>query len=225
VAQTLPEAMHSARVTRSWAASDTLRGLAFVAEEVQRRHHHPGQYLRVRLGGEDNPYALASEPGAAALELLFKTETELTGAMAALAVGDTIQVGVPQGKGFPVENDAGRDLILCAAGTGIAPLRAVVRTILPVRARYGVVTLYYGQRTRAHFAYVEEMDDWRAAGIAVHLVASDASGGRVQDAVAANPPATAHAVAYVCGMKPMIADLSKVFTALGLPRERILLNF
>jgi len=215
--------MHSARVTRSWGASDLLRGLAFVADEVQRRHHHPGQYLRVRLAGEDNPYALASEPGAPALELLFKQETELTAAMATLAAGDTIQVGVPQGKGFPVENDAGRDLILCAAGTGIAPLRAVVRTILPVRARYGEVTMYYGQRTRSHFAYLDEMDAWRAAGITVHLVASDA-GLRVQDAVAANPPATAHAVAYVCGMKSMIADLNKVFSALGLPRERILLN-
>jgi NAD(P)H-flavin reductase len=216
--------MHPARVTRSWAASDTLFGLAFVAEDVQRRHHHPGQYLRVRIAGADNPYALASAPRAAELELLFKQETDLTAAMAALAPGATILVGVPEGKGFPVEKDAGRDLILCAAGTGIAPLRAVIRTILPVRASYGAVTLYYGQRTRAHFAYLDEMDDWRAAGIDVHLVASD-GGGRIQDAVAAAPPETAHAVAYLCGMKAMIADLNQLFAQLGLPKERILLNF
>jgi NAD(P)H-flavin reductase len=223
VPKTASEAMQPARVTRAWAASDTLRGLAFVAEEVQRRHHHPGQYLRVRLGGDDNPYALASAPRDAELELLFKTETELTLAMAQLAPGDEILVGPPEGKGFPVEKDAGRDLILCAAGTGIAPLRAVVRTILPVRARYGAVTLFYGQRTRAHFAYTDEMDGWRAAGVTVHLVASD-GGGRVQDAVAAHPPATQHAVAYVCGMKAMIADLKRVFDGLGLPKERVLLN-
>src|SRR5262249_53628239 len=146
LAQPLSETDHLARVTRSWAASDTLRGLAFVADEVQRRHRHPGQYLRARLGAEDNPYALASAPRAAELELLFKEESEkLTAQMAALAAGDTIFVGIPEGKGFPVEKDEGRDLILCAAGTGIAPLRAVIRTILPVRSRYGAITLYYGQ--------------------------------------------------------------------------------
>jgi NAD(P)H-flavin reductase len=212
-------------VTRSWSASDTLRGLAFVAADVQRRHHHPGQYLRVRVGDEDNPYALASAPRDPELELLFKTETELTEAMAQLRTGDEILVGPPEGKGFPVEKDSGRDLILCAAGTGIAPLRAVLRTILPVRARYGAVTLYYGQRTRAHFAYTDEMDGWRAAGVTVHLVATDAGSGRIQDAVAAHPPATPHAVAYVCGMKAMIADLKRIFDGMGLPKERVLLNF
>lgn len=219
----MPGAMHAARVVRAWAETKLLHGLAVVAEEVSRHHRCPGQYLRVRLGAAEKPYALASEPGAPALELLFKTDTDLTAAMARLVPGDVIFVGLPQGAGFPVLEHVGQDLILCAAGTGIAPLRAVVRTLLPIRARFGKILLFYGQRAASHFAYAEEHDAWRAAGIELHLVASEA-GKRLQEAVRAHQPDTRQACAYLCGMKPMVTDVARILGDLGLPRERVFVN-
>jgi NAD(P)H-flavin reductase len=206
-----------------------LRGLAFDAGELEARHTRPGQYVKI----VDKPYALASEPGAAEMELLFKNENERTDAMAALVPGDEIVVAAPQGRGFPIEEHEGRDVILCAAGSGIAPLRAVVRTILPRRPRYGAVTLFYGQRHDTHFAYVGEHDAWRAAGVDVVLVVSDASAqargayerGRVQDVVAAHAPRTENAVAYLAGMKGMIAAMHAALAALKLPEARIFLNY
>lgn len=215
----------AARVTRAWLESDTLRGLAFVQPDVAARHRAPGQYLRVRIGDEENPYALASEPGAAELELLFKVETVLTAAMSCLVAGDEMLVGAPTGDGFPLGSHEGRDFILVAAGTGIAPLRAVVHGILAARARYGKVTLFYGHRTMAHFAYVEEWDGWRAAGIEVVPVVSGDLGRRVQDTVSAHRPACDNAVAYLAGMKGMIADVRQVLAELGLGEERVFLNY
>jgi NAD(P)H-flavin reductase len=215
--------MYSARVERAWAESKTLHGLALAADEVERHHQRPGQYLRVRLGGAEKPFALASEPGAARLELLFKADTELTSAMGRLAPGDDLPVGLPQGAGFPVDEHQGQDLILVAAGTGIAPLRAVVRTVLPHRRRFGQILLFYGQRAESHFAYAEEHGAWRAAGIELHLVASEA-GKRLQEAVRARHPETRKAAAYLCGMKGMIADVAHILGDLGLPRERVFVN-
>ncbi len=219
----MPSAMHAARVVRAWAETKMLHGLALASEEVSRHHRCPGQYLRVRLGAAENPYALASEPGAPALELLFKTDTDLTAAMARLAPGDTISVGLPLGTGFPVLEHEAQDLILCAAGTGIAPLRAVVRTVLPIRARFGKILLFYGQRAAAHFAYAEEHAAWRAGGVELHLVASEA-GKRLQEAVRARRPDTRQACAYLCGMKAMVADVARILGELGLPRERVFVN-
>jgi anaerobic sulfite reductase subunit B len=219
----MPGANHAARVERAWAETKMLHGLSLVAEEVSRRHDWPGQYLRVRLGGAEKPYALASEPGAPALEFLFKTDTELTQAMAKLAPGDAVLVGLPQGTGFPVRDHEGQDLILCAAGTGIAPLRAVVRTVMPVRARFGRILLFYGQRAQSHFAYAGEHAAWRAAGVELHLVASEA-GKRLQEAVRARHPDTRQACAYLCGMKPMVADVARILGELGLPRDRVFVN-
>jgi NAD(P)H-flavin reductase len=225
----VPEALDApgwqeGRVTRSWAESTTLRGLAFRCEAVARAHALPGQVVRVRLDGDEKPYALASEPGPGELELLFKAETSFD-ALAALEPGARLQVSLPEGAGFPVADHEGRDLILCAAGSGIAPLRAVVRTILPRRRSYGAVTLFYGQRDTSHFAYSEEWPGWRAAGIDVVPLVSGDSDPRVPEAVAERRPRVANAVAYVAGMKPMIREVSRVLVALGLPEERIFLNY
>ncbi len=220
-----PAHRHRARVVRVWPESRSLRGLAFVSSEVARRHHRPGQYARVLVGDEENPYALASEPGAPVLELLFKADTTLTEAMAGLAEGDEILVGAPEGAGFPVDEHEGRDLILCAAGSGIAPLRAVVRAVLPRRPRYGEITLFYGQRDASEFAYVAEHAAWRAAGITVVLSTSIGGGARVQDELAARAPSIGNAVAYVAGMSGMIAGVRETLVTLGLPAEHLFLNF
>jgi NAD(P)H-flavin reductase len=222
----VPEAAaYDAHVTRAWSESETSRGLAIACEEVSRRHRAPGQYVRVRVNGDENPYALASEPGAPELELLFKVETELTGAMAALRPGDPVRVGAPQGRGFPLDEHTGHDLILVAAGTGIAPLRAVVRSVLRDRPRFGAVTLFYGQREPGHFAYASEWDAWRAAGVEVIPVASGEGSRRVQDALLARRPALGDAVAFVAGMKPMIADVRRLLVELGLDERRVYLNY
>lgn len=212
-------------MTRAWSESETLRGLAFQSEEVSRRHRAPGQYVRIKVNGDTNPYALASEPGAPELELLFKKDTELTAAMASLATGDQLRVGEPEGRGFPLAEHDGRDLILVAAGSGIAPLRAVVRSVLHDRARHGEVTLFYGQREPGHFAYAREWDAWRAGGVEVIAVASGEGARRVQDALRARRPRVDGAVAYVAGMKPMIAGVRGILVDLGLPEERVFLNY
>src|SRR5262249_13795180 len=191
-APSMPSAMSPARVERAWAETKLMHGLAVVAEDVSRRHECPGPYLRVRL-------ARGERACAPALELLFKTDTDLTAAMAKLAPGDDILVGLPQGVGFPVLEHQGQDLILCAAGTGIAPLRSVVRTLLPLRARFGKILLFYGQRAASHFAYAEEHAAWRAAGIELHLVASEAGKGRHRAARARHPD-TRQACPYLCGL-------------------------
>jgi NAD(P)H-flavin reductase len=214
----------AARVTRAWSESETLRALAFASEEIAARHTAPGQFVRVQCSNEENPYALANDPGAAELELLFKSDTSLTQAMGALAPGDEIVVTAPEGAGFPVAAHAGRDLLLIAAGSGIAPLRAVVHAVLRERARFGAVTLFYGHRELSHFAYRAEWDGWRAGGVEIVPVLSG-DGGRVQDVVAARRPPLANAVAYLAGMRAMIAETRAVLVGMGLPEERVYLNF
>jgi NAD(P)H-flavin reductase len=212
-------------VTRAWAASETLRGLAVdaTAGGLGTHHERPGQYVRVRLDGGERPFALASEPGAPELELLFKPENAMTERMAELAPGAALTVGAPQGRGFPLREHQDQDLILVGAGTGIAPLRAVVRAILPERARYGQVLLFYGQRSPGHFAFTEEYAAWGAAGVEIHLCASEA-GARVQDAVRARAPVTASACAYLCGMKAMVNEVAHLLREMGLPADRVFLN-
>src|SRR5262249_42654583 len=98
-----------------------------------------------------------------------------------------------------------------------------VRTVLPERERYRKVLLFYGQRSAAHFAYVTEHPVWRAAGVEIHLVASE-DGRRLQDAVRERRPDTEQACASLCGMKAMVVDLAHILEGMGLPCSRVFLN-
>ena len=92
------------------------------------------------------------------------------------------------------------------------------------RARYGSVTLFYGHRELSHFAYRAEWETWRAAGVEIVAVLSG-EGGRVQDEVAARRPPVDNAVAYLAGMRPMIAETRAVLEGMGMDEDRVFLNY
>lgn len=207
-----------------------MRGLVLEAPEVAERHTAPGQYVQVVAGaGAAGYFALANAPGAPP-ELLVKRGAPAADALAALASGTRLEVSEPVG-GYPVAQHAGRDLLLVAAGSGIAPIRGVVRHVMTDRARWGAVTVYHGQRVPGEFAYAGEHAEWRSARIDVVKVlsgAADAWGearGHVQDALRGRPPALANAVVYVCGMKPMVAGVRDALRELGLAGELVFLNY
>jgi NAD(P)H-flavin reductase len=220
-----------AKVARTWRESFTLRGLALTAApEVAARYQRPGQFVTVYHGGEESPFALASEPGAD-LELLVKKGKPLNEALVALPVGSEVQISAPTGKGFPVDDHEGMDLLLCAAGSGIAPLRGVIRSILPRRDKFGKVRMFYGQRHPSELAYVAEHREWRAAGVEITLIVSgmdeswSGDRGYVQDAVKTAKADWSKSVAYVVGKGEMIDAVRDVLGGLGVPAERVYRNY
>jgi NAD(P)H-flavin reductase len=210
-------------VTRVWDETPTLRGVIVDAGDLARGHIAPGQYVKARLGEAEGFFALASAPGEP-LEILVKKA-------GALAPGDRIGMSAPHGAGYPVAAHEGRDLLLFAAGTGIAPIRAVVHQVLRARPRFGAVRLWHGQRAASELAYAREHDAWRAAGVEIVPVVSGAdpgwegARGYVQDVLRAAPPPLARAVAYVCGMKEMEDGVIEVLVGLGMPRDDVHRNY
>jgi len=207
-------------------------GLDGSQEALFHAYRHPGQYVRVETADESaGIFALANPPGDAGFELLLKRGGKLADKLAELPVGDPLVVSAPQGPGFPLGEARGRDLYLCAVGSGIAPIRAVIGAVLADRAAFGQVRLYEGQRTAADFAFARERPAWRAADIALIEVASQPIGdwpgavGYVQAALRAERRDASNAVAFLCGMKAMVEGVREALSELGLPRERTYLNY
>lgn len=138
-----------------------------------------------------------------------------------------------RGAGFALAAQAGRDLLLVAAGSGIAPLRAVLQRLLRQRQQFGHVALYYGERTESDFAYRGELEALRAAGVAVELVLSRPSAGwrggvgYVQDQLRALPPPWLGpgTVALLCGQSGMISEVTALLAAHRVPPSQILMNY
>ncbi len=233
------QTLYPVTLRRRWAEAVDLVGLTFEPDDpgVAASFTRPGQYVAVRVGEPDSPpalFALASRPGSPMLDLLVKGGPgDVVGALLALAPGDRVEMSLAQGRGFPVQDHAGKDVLLFAVGSGISPIRSLIWWLAAHRAEYAGVTLFQGGRTRAHLAYREEAEAWRAEGISVVRVLSqeEARGdagfaeGYVQEALAAHPVDPANTAAFVCGMPAMVEGVKAALARHGVGTEAVFLNY
>jgi len=224
-------------VVAAWDETAALRGLrlalppTFVAAHVR-----PGQVVKIRTEHGEGFFALANAPDpAGAAELLVKRGGRVADtAIARAEPGAGLSLTPPFGKGFPVADADGRDVLLFAAGSAIGPIRALVQHFVRHRPRYGRITLFYGQRHGAEFAYLREHLDWERHGVRVVLCPSREDDawlgvrGRVQEvartlAFGGSPPGDA--VAFVSGMTAMVDDVHRTLAEAGIPPGRVHANF
>lgn len=224
-------------VLDAWDETATFRGLRIAfPPDLARAHVRPGQVVKIRTDAGEAFFALASAPGpGGTAELLVKRGTPIADAVvAAAAPGTFLEMTRPFGKGFPVEEAEGRDVLLFAAGSAIGPVRALLQHLMAHRNRFGRVTLFYGQRRGEEFAYRSEHLDWERRGIRVVLCPSAEQDawrgvrGRVQEvarslAFGGSPPGDA--VVFVSGMAAMVDDVRRTLAAAGVPPDRVHANF
>lgn len=223
-------------VLAAWDETSTLRALRVGLGPLAASHSIPGQVVKLRAPSGEAYFALASAPSPdGTVDLLIKRGGKIADeVILAAAPGSRLETSAPFGKGFPMAEAEGRDLLLFAAGSGIAPIRALLQHVLSHRRRFGRVTLFYGQRRGADFAYRNEHLDWERNGVRVVLCPSDADEawpgvrGRVQEVaraldLAGSDPAGTEA--YVCGMTAMVNDVKATLADAGVPPDRVHLNF
>lgn len=225
-------------VLAAWDETTTFRGLRIaLPPTLAAAHVLPGQVVKIRTDAGEAFFALASAPDPARpADLLVKRGGHVADAVIARAVpGGRLELTPPFGKGFPVHEAEGKDVLLFAAGSAIAPIRALVQHLVRARERFGRVTLFYGQRHGGEFAYLGEHLAWERRGVRVILCPSAADDawqglrGRVQEvarslAFGGGGPPT-EAVAFASGMTAMVEDVRRTLARAGIPPERVHANF
>jgi dihydroorotate dehydrogenase electron transfer subunit len=210
-------------------ARDTY-GIRLQAPELARSIR-PGQFIMLRMPGTSDP--LLGRPFAlydtvvdaqgqpAAIDIVYLVVGKLTGLLARLSPGDTLEAWGPLGNGFP--ELAGLDHVgLVAGGIGQTPFLASVRELLgergyggrPARRAVKRVSVYYGVRTADLAAGV---DDFCAAGAAVHLATDDGTlgfRGFVTQLLETHEPPQ-HLIG--CGPEPMMKALAALAERWGTP--------
>jgi ferredoxin-NADP reductase len=198
--------------------------------------HRAGQHLDVRLTAEDGysaerSYSIATagdEPVAITVERLDDGEVSpfLTDE---LQVGEEIEIRGPVGGYFVWEKASGGPLLLIAGGSGIVPLRAILRE----RARTGSdapVRVLYSARTLPDVIYRAELDGYAAGGVEISytLTRSQPPGWtgytrRVDAALLGEVawPADQNPLAFVCGPTSFVETASQGLVALGYTPGRV----
>ncbi len=99
----------------------------------------------------------------------------VTGALASMPAGAVIGVRGPFGRGWPLDELRGKDVVVVAGGLGLAPLRPAVHALLANRPEYGRLVLLYGARTPADLLFTREVERWRGRFDVEVMVTVDAA--------------------------------------------------
>jgi len=232
-----PTEHHAVPVADAWDETATLRALRLqLPPALAARHERPGQVIKVRTAAGEGYFAIASAPGPEGrAELLVKRGGKVADAVVEAGhPGADLLVTEPFGRGFPIEAALGRDVLLFAAGTGIAPVRALLQALLRRRDEVNHIALFYGQRHGSEFAYRAEHLAWDRRGVRLVLcpTAEDDAWagvrGRVQQVARTLDFGGARldeAAAFVCGMSSMVTDVKETLARAGLAPDRVHVNF
>ncbi|HEX2433700.1 MAG TPA: ferredoxin reductase [Gaiellaceae bacterium] len=197
--------------------------------------HRAGQHLDVRLTAEDGyraerEYSIASAPGepvAITVERLEDGEVSpyLT---EELREGDGLELRGPIGGHFVWGPENGGPLLLIAGGSGVVPLRAMLRH----RQRTGndlPVRLLYSSRSLDDVIYRDELDATSDGVEVVYTLTREQPPGwtghaRRVDAALLNEvawPPGEDARAFVCGPTSFVETVADGLVELGYPPVRV----
>ena len=197
--------------------------------------HRAGQHLDVRLTAEDGyqasrEYSIASAPGEpVAITVARLDDGEVSPYLTEeVRAGDGIEIRGPVGGYFVWGPEDGGPLLLVAGGSGVVPLRAMLRhrqqseSDVPVR-------LLYSSRTVDDVIYREELDG-AAAGVQVTYTLTRVQPpgwtgySRRVDAELLSEvawPADQEAHAFICGPTSFVEAVAGGLVELGYPPRRV----
>ena len=201
--------------------------------------HRAGQHVDVRLTAEDGyqaqrSYSIASAPADPRLMLTVERldDGEVSPYLTdELRPGDKLELRGPIGGYFVWEEARGGPLLLLAGGSGIVPLRAILRH----RALVGSAVpsrLVYSSRAQAEIIYGAELERLAADdAVAIHHTLTrewppgwSGHRGRIDDELLRELawPAAEHPLAYLCGPTGFVEAAASALVRLGYESPRIL---
>jgi NAD(P)H-flavin reductase len=142
----------------------TLR-LRFTDPQIHAAYSfQPGQFNMLYLHGVGEvPISIVSDPEDEHMyDHTIRAVGRVTNAMAQLREGDRIGVRGPFGRGWPMEEAKGKDVVIATGGLGCAPVVASINYILKRREQYGRLTIMQGVKHSDDLIWRDKYDQWNA---------------------------------------------------------------
>jgi ferredoxin-NADP reductase len=227
------------RATVRQVIQETPHVKSLVLDVLDWQGHRAGQHLDVRLMAEDGyqterSYSIASAPAEPQVTITVERldDGEVSPYLTCeLRVGDELELRGPIGGWFTWRPAEGGPLLLVAGGSGIVPLRAMIRQRAAVRSP-APVCLLYSSRSDEDIIYREELDRLAAGDVDLEVVYTltrsqppgwQGYNRRIDRAMLAEvawAPGERPLV-FVCGPTPLVEEAATLCVELGHTPERI----
>jgi predicted ferric reductase len=188
----------------------------------------PGQFYRWRFLGrklwwQSHPFSLSAAPNRKGVRLTVKAVGDFTRALGSLRPGTRVIAEGPYGD-FTADKQVSPGVLLIAAGSGIAPIRALAEDMPP-----GTI-LIYRVSSADELVFRKELDALtRQRGIRIQVVIGSrrdpgprrlASPAGLLELV----PDIGHRDVYLCGPEGLISTMVDALDELGVPPAQIHLD-
>jgi sulfhydrogenase subunit beta (sulfur reductase) len=191
----------------------------------------PGQFNMLSLPGiGEAPISVADRAEGRILHTI-RAVGALTRALCEVRVGDTVGLRGPFGRGWPLAEARGREVVLIAGGIGIAPLRGALSALIRQGGtRAAVPRLVYGARSPRDLVFDEELLRWQSSGAARISVTVDRSAAEWTGNVGTvltlleRKPVESSALYWLCGPEIMLKLCVEFLTRRGVSRENVFVS-
>lgn len=211
----------------------TLR-LRFSDPTVHRAYHfRPGQFNMVYLYGVGEvAISIVSDPRDEHLyDHTIRAVGRVTRGLMQLRTGEYVGIRGPFGRGWPLREAQGRDVLIVTGGLGCAPTVSVINYILNRRERYGRLIIMQGVKHAADLLWRERYAQWaRQPGTEVIIAADEGAAlwpwhvGRVTDLFDSIHLNLSQSMAMMCGPEGMMRAAVTQLTQRGMEAAEIYLS-
>jgi anaerobic sulfite reductase subunit B len=190
--------------------------------------NEPGQFVQISLLGiGEAPISIASWDRDY-LMLHIREVGTVTRALGRCKPGDTVFIRGPYGKGYPMKEAEGRNLIVVAGGCGVASVKGVFDYLAKNRDKYREVYSFVGYRNSKEVIFEDFVEEWRKSmSLFLSLdtlkegTCYDATEGFVSDLVKITELPKGDTVAILCGPPIMMKLSGRALLDKGMREDRV----
>ncbi len=228
-----PYVPREAMVVERIAESDNTFTLLLKLTDGMPYSFEPGQFNMLYLHGcgEVAISIVADADDGEILSHTIRILGRITKGLAQLGVGDRIGLRGPFGRGWPMREAEGRDVVVVTGGLGCAPSVSIIHHILLHRDNYGQLSILQGVKHTDDLIWRSQYDAWATLpDVQVLLAADVAQAGwhghvglvtSLFDEMHFDPDRT---MAMLCGPEMMMHAAAKGLHERGLVADAIYLS-
>jgi len=195
--------------------------------------YDPGQFNMLYLHGVGEvPISIVSDPEHE--DLLVHTINRVgrvTRGMEQLREGQRLGIRGPYGRGWPLREAEGRDVVIVSGGLGCAPVVSVINHMIRRRERFGHFTIVQKVKRVDEFIWPERYERWMQVPDTTVLVAATEGSAnwrwqvspriQVLDQVQVRSERT---IAFLCGPGGFMGSAATHLASKGVPAESVYLS-
>jgi sulfite reductase subunit B len=192
-----------------------------------------GQFVELTMPGiGEAPFTPSSDPNIKEkIDVTIMKAGHVTSLLHAASRNTSVGIRGPYGKGYPLEEFQGKDIVIVGGGVGLAPLRSLLLSLFAEIEKYNKIVLRYGARTPSDMVYKDAIPGW-ARKNKVDIVTTVDVGepnwkgnvGIVTTIVKDLPVNLKKAVAIVCGPPVMMKFTTLKLLDIGFKPQEIYLS-